>query len=222
MRVAILCSAGGSAFLEVADACPHVEFFLITDRACGAEEGCKARNIPCVRVEAGTNVEFSARAAATLRAHGEFDFVLMFFSRLVMEPLLSEFRLLNIHPALLPAFKGLSAVKQAMKARVRFLGATLHVANAEMDAGPIIAQSCQPIGRCDDLAHLEKLAFLHKVGLFFLAIDLAESGHLHFEGGKVRVNPNLPASDRLNPALTNPRYLEAMRALQNREGVHFL
>lgn len=222
MRIGVICSAGGSAFLEVADACPHVEFFVLTDRPCGVEEGCKARNIPFVRIEEPSNEGFSARAAEILTARGEFDFVLMFFGRLVTEPLLSRFLLLNIHPGLLPAFKGKSAVRQAANGGVRFFGATLHIANAEMDAGPILAQACQPLRPGDAMPYLNKMSFLHKVSLFLVAIDLFETKNVRIENGQVHLNPALCAWDRLNPALTNPRYLEAVRRLQAREEALFL
>lgn len=222
LRVGIICSAGGSAFLEVATACPQVEFLVVTDRACGVEDACRARGIAQVRVEEKSNALFSEKAARVLKEWGECDFVIMFFARLVTEPLLSDFKLLNIHPALLPAFKGIGAVRMAHEAGVRYFGATLHVANADMDAGPIIAQACQAMRPTDALPYLEKLSFIHKVCLFLLAVDLLETGNLSLENGRPVLNPALPASDRLNPALMNPAYLDYVDKLQQREGVCFL
>jgi phosphoribosylglycinamide formyltransferase-1 len=222
LRVGVICSAGGSAFLEVATACPHVEFLVVTDRPCGVEEACRTRGIAQVRVEDKSNALFSEKAAVVLREWGQCDFVIMFFARLVTEPLLSDFKLLNIHPALLPAFKGIGAVRLAREFGVRYFGATLHVANADMDAGPIIAQACQAIRPTDALPYLEKLSFIHKVCLFLLAVDLLETGNLSLENGRPVLNPALPASDRMNPALHNPAYLDYVDKLQQREGVCFL
>ena len=146
----------------------------------------------------------------------------MFFTRLVTEPLLSRHTILNIHPALLPAFKGFGGVSQALNYGVKFFGATLHVANAGMDDGPIIAQACQPVDAGVDQTHLEKLSFVHKVCLFLIAIELFEQQGIQIGGGKPKLKPGLPAGDRLNPTLMNPRHLDYVMRLQQREGVRFL
>lgn len=69
------------------------------------------------------------------------------FMRLVGPPLLEAFpnRILNIHPSLLPAFRGVDAQRQALEHGVRITGATVHLVTAELDNGPIIAQSAVPV-----------------------------------------------------------------------------
>jgi phosphoribosylglycinamide formyltransferase 1 len=77
-----------------------------------------------------------------LQAHGIEWVVLAGYMRVVKEPLLSAFpkRIINIHPSLLPAFKGLRAWEQALNARASETGCTVHFVNKDIDAGEIIAQ----------------------------------------------------------------------------------
>lgn len=222
MRIGVICSSGGSAFAEVASVCRHVDFQVVTDRACGAEERCRELAVPCTRLEAKSNREFSERAADHFSKGPTPEVVVLFFARLVTVPLLDRLPILNIHPALLPAFKGMNAVRQARDAGVRFFGATLHLAVPEVDAGPILAQACQPMPDAVELPHLEKLSFLHKVALFLLLIDLLERKELGIRGNQVRPRHGIPGGSRLNPDLRNPAYLEFLQRLQSREGVGFL
>lgn len=195
---------------------------MVTDRACGAEARCRDLAVPCTRLEAKSNREFSERAADHFSKAPTPEVVVLFFARLVTPPLLDRLPILNIHPALLPAFKGMNAVRQAREAGVRFFGATLHVAVPEVDAGPILAQACQPMPEAAELIHLEKLSFLHKVSLFLLLIDLLERNDLWIQGNQVRPRHGLPAGARLNPDLRNPGYIDHLRQLQSREGAGFL
>jgi phosphoribosylglycinamide formyltransferase 1 len=73
--------------------------------------------------------------------------VLAGYMRVVKEPLLAAFpnRIVNIHPSLLPAFRGLRAWEQALNAGVKETGCTVHYVNAEVDAGAIIAQQRVPV-----------------------------------------------------------------------------
>ncbi len=82
-----------------------------------------------------------------LRAHDAEWVVLAGYMRVVKEPLLAAFpnRVINIHPSLLPAFKGLRAWEQALAAGVTETGCTVHYVNQDIDAGEIIAQQRVPV-----------------------------------------------------------------------------
>ena len=82
-----------------------------------------------------------------LRAHEAEWVVLAGYMRVVKDPLLSAFpnRVINIHPSLLPAFKGLRAWEQALAAGVAETGCTVHYVNEDIDAGEIIAQQRVPV-----------------------------------------------------------------------------
>jgi len=91
--------------------------------------------------------EAQAETAARLRAAGVELVCLAGFLRLVKQPLLDAYpnRILNIHPALLPAFPGLEAWKQALAAGVAETGCTVHFVDAGMDTGPVILQERVPV-----------------------------------------------------------------------------
>jgi phosphoribosylglycinamide formyltransferase 1 len=95
---------------------------------------------------------FDADVVEVLRARGVEVVVLAGFMRLVTEVLLGAFpmRVVNVHPALLPAFPGVHAQKQALDYGVRVTGCTVHFVDAGTDTGPIIAQEVVPVRDEDD------------------------------------------------------------------------
>jgi phosphoribosylglycinamide formyltransferase-1 len=78
------------------------------------------------------------------------------FMRLVTAVLLEPFhhRVVNVHPALLPAFPGVNAQKQALEAGVKITGCTVHLVDRGVDTGPILAQAAVPVLPTDDLETL--------------------------------------------------------------------
>jgi len=78
-----------------------------------------------------------------LRARGVDTLLLAGFMRRLHDPLLGAFpdRILNLHPALLPAFPGLDAIRRALEHGVRVTGCTVHLVDRDLDAGPILAQA---------------------------------------------------------------------------------
>ncbi|MEO5345718.1 MAG: phosphoribosylglycinamide formyltransferase [Magnetococcus sp. YQC-9] len=96
-------------------------------------------------------------------------------------------RLLNIHPALLPAFPGLHVQQRAIEAGARFSGATVHFVTEEVDAGPIIAQAVVPILDNDDAHTLAARILKQEHRIYPLAVRLFAEGRLLVEGQRVRV-----------------------------------
>ena len=112
-------------------------------------------------------------------------------------------RQLNIHPSLLPSFKGLHPHKQALEAGVRISGATVHFVTHELDGGPIVAQAAVPIREGDTVEELEAriLAAEHK--LYPAAVRLVASGAVTWTSeGRLRVR-EATASDK-STALFSP------------------
>lgn len=158
MRLGILGSGSGSNMQAILDAIDagtlDAEIALvlsdnpdafILDRA--RQHGIPTRLIDC-RGFASKFPDQAQHETAALLLAAEVDLVcLAGFMRLVRQPLLDAFpgRILNIHPSLLPAFPGLDAWKQALDAGVSETGCTVHLVDAGMDTGPIIAQAKVPV-----------------------------------------------------------------------------
>jgi phosphoribosylglycinamide formyltransferase-1 len=100
------------------------------------------------------------------------------FMRLVGSPLLDAFpdRILNIHPSLLPAFPGLDAQRKALEHGVRIAGATVHLVNAELDAGPIILQAAVPVLEDDTVETLSARILVEEHRIYPEAIGLVLDG----------------------------------------------
>jgi phosphoribosylglycinamide formyltransferase-1 len=158
MRLGILGSGSGSnmqAILDgVADGSLDGEIVLVlSDNPQGyileraAKAGVPTGVIDCRGFKSKFPEEAQAETAAALKA-ARVDLVcLAGFMRLVRAPLLEAFpnRILNIHPALLPAFPGLQAWKQALDAGVKETGCTVHYVDGGMDTGPVILQGKVPV-----------------------------------------------------------------------------
>ena len=99
--------------------------------------------------------------------------VLAGYMKLVGDPLLNAFkgRMLNIHPSLLPSFKGLNAQKQAFDYGVKITGCTVHYVTKEMDAGPIIMQKAVPVFDTDTVDSLSERILVEEHRLFPKAIQ---------------------------------------------------
>jgi phosphoribosylglycinamide formyltransferase 1 len=94
-------------------------------------------------------------------------------------------RLLNIHPSLLPAFRGLDTHRRALDAGVRFTGCTVHFVRAEVDAGPIVVQGVVPVLAGDDEASLAARVLRAEHRCYPLALDLVASGRARIDGERV-------------------------------------
>ena len=116
--------------------------------------------------------------AECLLARGVDLVCLAGFMRLVGQPLLDRFpkRILNIHPSLLPSFPGLDAQRQALEHGVRVTGATVHLVNAELDAGPIVLQTAVPVLDDDSVETLSARILVEEHRLYPEAIGMILDG----------------------------------------------
>jgi phosphoribosylglycinamide formyltransferase-1 len=155
MRVAVLVSGSGTILRAMFDAGLPVTTVL-SDRPCAAlslaRERGAADELIDRRVYGGFGAAFDRDAytttvAATLVAH-QVDLIAMAgFGTVLSQTVHDAFphRILNTHPALLPAFPGWHGVRDALAAGVAETGCTVHLATLEMDAGPILAQQVVPV-----------------------------------------------------------------------------
>ncbi len=104
---------------------------------------------------------------------------------------------LNIHPSLLPLFKGLHPHQQALDAGVRISGCTVHFVTPELDAGPIIAQAAVPVLAGDTVAALEARILLAEHQLYPHALQLVASGAATLNGDSVTLQASINQSGPL-------------------------
>lgn len=116
--------------------------------------------------------------------------VLVGYMRIVTGPLIDAYRnrIMNVHPALLPSFPGMSAQGQALEYGVKIAGCTVHFVEEGVDKGPIIAQAAVPVLEGDTEESLSARILKEEHKLFPHAIRLFEEGRVSVSGRRVAIN----------------------------------
>jgi len=148
--------AGPAADLDVA--------LVLVDRPCRALDVAEAAGVTAVLVPRASfgadfdRVAYSKDVATVLLDHDVDLVAIAGFGTVLDATFFDHFRspVLNTHPSLLPAFKGWHAVDEALAAGVKLTGCTVHIATADVDAGPILAQEAVPVLSGDDAAALHE------------------------------------------------------------------
>ena len=175
IRLAILASGAGTTAQAVIDACAagriDGEVVLIVANNAGAAvlERAAAAGIPWRHLSARTDPDPQALEQAmidALRAAGATHVLLAGYMKKLGPRVTSAYagRIYNTHPALLPAFPGWHAVREALAAGVAETGTTVHVATVEMDAGPILAQQTVPVRPGDTEARVRRVPVTRSPG----------------------------------------------------------
>ena len=130
---------------------------------------------------------YDAAVAALLHDRGVSLVCLAGFMRLVGEPLLAAFpnRILNVHPSLLPSFPGLDAQRQALEHGVRVTGATVHLVNKALDAGPIVSQAVVPVFDADTVETLAARVLVEEHRLYPAAVQMMLDGRWRLNGRRL-------------------------------------
>jgi phosphoribosylglycinamide formyltransferase-1 len=97
-------------------------------------------------------------------------------------------RMINIHPSLLPAFKGLRTHERALAAGVRFAGCTVHFVRPEMDEGPIIVQAAVPVLASDDADALAARVLAAEHRCYPLAVRWIAEGRVRIDGDRATID----------------------------------
>jgi len=108
-----------------------------------------------------------------------------------------EERMLNIHPALLPAFKGLDTHRRALSAGVKIHGASVHFVAAEMDSGPIIAQGAVAVREDDDAETLAARVLEVEHRIYPMALGLVAAGRVQVVGGRYVIDGGVSTQQAL-------------------------
>ena len=197
-RIAVLASGRGSNFQAVIDAIqegkiPAICAALITDnpKAYAIERAKKAK-IPVTVIDFASfpSREMYERALLSAMQQANADlFVLAGYMRIVGADIVRSFpaKIMNIHPALLPAFPGLHAQRQAVDHGVKVSGCTVHFVDESLDGGPIILQRCVRVLENDDEDSVAERILHHEHECYPEAVKLFCEERLEIVGRRVRI-----------------------------------
>ncbi len=190
MRCVILASTGGSVMSVLLrnDYFRERVFAVVTDRECGAMETARRVGIPCRMIPERSQGRFCDLLLGYLREN-HVDYVISFFTRLLGGQLLEHYRdrIINLHPSLLPAFRGMDGFGDTLGAGVRYVGSTIHFIDEHMDRGRIILQTVYPLdpdGPVDELRHR---IFEQQCKSLLQVIRWLDEERVHVQDGLVKV-----------------------------------
>jgi len=195
-KLAVLASGRGSNFQSIvekieAGQVPAAVEILVSDQpGARALDLANAHGIDTAvvkREDFPTNKAHNEAIVEILKPRNIDLVILAGYMRIVKAPLLEAYphRIVNIHPALLPAFPGLDAQKQALDYGVRVSGCTVHFVDAGVDTGPIILQAVVPVEQDDSVETLSARILKEEHKLLPRAITLIAQGKVAVQGRKV-------------------------------------
>ena len=211
-KLAVLISGRGSNLQSLIDACATADFpariALVLSNVAGVQglERAAKAGIPTAVVN---HKDFADRASFETAVHAEIskaspDFVcLAGFMRILTDGFIKLWmnRLINIHPSLLPSFKGLHTHERVLEAGARFAGCTIHFVRPAMDDGPIIAQAALPVLADDTPDSLAKRVLEQEHRLYPLAVRLIAEGRVRVVNERVIIDgAKAPEGALLNPS----------------------
>ena len=194
-RLGILLSGRGSNFDAIAD---HIDSGKLraeiavvignVETAPGLEHA-RARGLNTVYIPSRqrTREDFDRDAVDLLKKHNVSLVILAGFMRILSRVFLEAFPygILNIHPALLPAFPGTDVQQQAIDHGVKFSGCTVHFVDDALDGGPIVLQAVVPVLDSDTADVLATRILKEEHRIYSEAIDLVLSGRCEIQGRRV-------------------------------------
>ena len=173
MKLGIMCSGNGTNFENIVTnpICKEHEVVLMihNTKKCGAVARAAKWGIPHVRVPH----KDEDKMIELFKAWRVDLIVLAGYMRVIKNPSKFPAPMINVHPSLLPKYKGLHAVEQAMEAGDEYTGCTVHYVNEELDGGEILYQSEVPILRDDNVKTLTRRIQLKEYEILPYAIGIA-------------------------------------------------
>ncbi len=202
LKIGVLVSGSGTnlqALIDrIADGSLNAQIALVVSSRPGVRgiERAQAADLPVLVMEkaeyAADAQAADAKIAAALTDAGCEYVIMAGYMRMVRRPLLDAFpnRIVNLHPALLPSFKGAHAIQDAFDYGVKVTGVTVHFADDKYDCGPIIAQRALTVEEDWDVDELE--AHIHQIEheLYPQVVGMLAAGRVHVrDNGTVEVDP---------------------------------
>lgn len=197
-NIAVVASGRGTNLQAIIDSIergdlPAKLVVVVSDHEdAPALERARKHHIPAQYLEPGPkrtvlSPEAEQRFIEVLRSYGTELVCLAGYMRIIKKPFLEAFpgRILNIHPALLPAFPGLDVQRKALEYGVKYSGCTVHFVDESVDGGAIIAQAVVPVQDDDTPETLAARILEQEHRIYPEAIKLVLSGHYRIEGRRV-------------------------------------
>ena len=171
MRLGVMCSGNGTNFENILTnpLCNTHEVVLMihNTKQCGAKKRAAKFGIPHIRVPH----KEEDKMIKLFEAYRVDLIILAGYMRILKNPSKFPCPIINVHPSLLPKYKGLNVVERAMEAGETVTGCTVHYVNEELDAGQIILQGEVPIMPDDDVESLTKAIQRKEYAILPAAID---------------------------------------------------
>lgn len=198
MNIAVFCSGYGSNFQAIVDASKrklfdaNVAVMVCDNKDAFALKRAKKENIkilPVLRENFKTREDFENKIIDRLEKDNIELICLAGFMRVLSPEFVKRYenRILNIHPALLPSFKGAHGIKDAFEHGVKVTGVTVHFVTEELDSGPIILQEVVNIEEYDTQKTLEEKIHTVEHSLYPKAIRLLTEGKVRVEGKRTKI-----------------------------------
>lgn len=197
-KVGVLVSGRGSNLQALLDACADpsypAEIVLVISNVPGvyALERAEKAGVPTLTIPHKgfpSREAFDAEMDKALRAAGVEIVCLAGFMRLLSTPFAQGWhgRMINIHPALLPSFKGLHTHRRAIEAGVKLHGCTVHLVTPELDDGPILVQKAVPVLAADDEDTLAARVLEQEHKAYPEALRLLAEGRVSVDGNRALI-----------------------------------
>ena len=184
LQLGVMASGSGTNFEAIAKAIVNQEInaeikvLIYNNPQAKVRKRTRQYNIPTVLIDHRqykNREELDRQIVRTLQHYGVNWVIMAGWMRIITQVLLDAYpnRVINIHPSLLPSFKGIRAVEQALAARVKITGCTVHLVSLEVDSGAIIMQAAVPILPEDNLETLHERIQIQEHNILPKAIVLA-------------------------------------------------
>ncbi|SFT85355.1 phosphoribosylglycinamide formyltransferase-1 [Halomonas saccharevitans] len=185
-NMVVLVSSGGSVLDEAlkVDACRQNIALVVCDRECAAEGVARRHGIAVEVLPCRTGREFSDALYDYFLGKPEVDLFLSSYSRLLSGKFLQQYRgrIVNFHPAVLPACPGLDGFGDTLKAGCKFIGATVHFVDEGMDTGKPILQAARPYDPELTDAENRQRVFLQMCRMFVQVVAWFAEGRVNPQG----------------------------------------
>jgi len=198
LKIAVLVSGSGTNLqalidrIEQGDINANIACVISNKAEALALSRARQHGIPTEVLESSAGQkrsEYDALLVKILHRYNVRLVVLAGFMRILTDVMISAFpnAIMNIHPALLPAFPGLNAQRQALEYGVRFTGCTVHFVDSGTDTGPIILQAVVPITAEDTVATISEKIQVEEHRIYPEAVRLFVQGSLKVEERRVKI-----------------------------------